>query len=188
MKKLLQDALAPVCLFTFGLLLLGCDQPHQASNISNDTAHQTQEQAPTQTELKSGNMLYVIRDVADVQLKTGNYIEQLQQTQTQIKNAIELKDHAQLESSVKALKQQLTAFNQTLDQLHLKSQEINDIRQNIMATNQKVLNSSYLNGKLNLSAADFEKIEQQMGNIQSSMMQLAKMFVDHNHQEIDSEK
>ena len=191
MKKLLQDVLAPVCLFSFGLLLLGCDQPNQPSSTSENNLSQPEQNTTlAQSEYKSGDMLYIIRDVADFQLKAGNYLEPLQQTQQHIKEAIHLKDQIELKSSTIELKQQLTQFNETLNQLNLKSQEINDIRQNVISTNQKVLNSPLLNGELNFSENDFKKIEQQIGNVQTDMLQLAKMLVQNNNSSttLDSEK
>lgn len=130
-----------------------------------------------QTELKSGNMFYLIRDVADLQLKAGGYVEQLQQTQAELQSAVDLKDHEKLQDSAAQLQKQLTGFNQALSSVHLKTQEISDIRKNILSANEDVLNSPFLNGQVDLSKVDLKKIEQQMVSIQSEMVKLAGMLI-----------
>lgn len=188
MKKLLQGAVLPFVIFSSGMLLLGCNQvmqEPQQSEQSADTSSQSdsshQDDAPTTTksreDLKQGNMLYIARDVADVQFKTGDYIEKLQQTQDDLQQAIETKDHAQLQTTVKDLTRQLQGFNTALISLDLKSQEIDDIRQKVITANKQVLNSSLLNGDLDISKVDFQKIENQMNTIQTDMLKLAGMVM-----------
>ena len=178
MKKLLQDVLAPVCLFSIGILLIGCDQAKTLpSQESENNSQEVEKTSSAPSELKSGNMFYIIHDVADFQMNANQYIEQLQTTQQEIQSAIDQKDQSSLTTSTQNLKQQLTNFNQALEQLNLKSLEIDQIRQRVIATNEQVLNSSYLNGQINFSEADFKKIEQQMGNIQLEMLKLAQMLM-----------
>lgn len=189
MKKFLQGAILPFSIFAAGMALLGCDQ---AASPENTRAEQTQieteqsegiqsaadEDAPAQqTELKSGNMFYLIRDVADLQLKAGGYVEQLQQTQAELQSAVDLKDHEKLQHSAAQLQKQLTGFNQALSSVQLKTQEISDIRKNILSANEDVLNSPFLNGQVDLSKVDLKKIEQQMVSIQSEMVKLAGMLI-----------
>ena len=65
---------------------MGCEQAveapaEQADTTTSDLEPASQQQSSTaQTELKSGNMFYMVRDVADLQLKAGSYVEQLKQT------------------------------------------------------------------------------------------------------------
>ena len=93
MKKLLQGAVLPFVIFASGILLLGCNQPVQQSQqySSSDTEHTAdseqktakQEHAADSSEstsksrddFKQGNMFYIARDVANVQLNTGNYVD-----------------------------------------------------------------------------------------------------------------
>lgn len=182
MKKLLQNLVLPFALFSSGILLIGCEQatePNQ-QDIQTESSEQHQSantQSPEKAELKSGNMLYIVRDVADMQLKAGEYVTQLQETQSDLQAAIEQHDQQQLQEAATALQQQLTGFNNALNGLNLKTQEINDIREKLLSANQQVLASPFLNGQVDFSQVDFKKIQQQMGTIQSEMLKLASMMI-----------
>ncbi len=183
MKKFIQKAVLPFAILSTGILLSGCEQ---ASEPQSDDIQTTQSadvalNQPTKTtataDLKSGNMFYMVRDVADMQLKAGDYVAQLKQTQNELQTAINDKDQQQLQATAKTLQQQLTGFNQALTSLNLKSQEIDSIRQNILHANQQVLATPFLNGNIDLNQLDFKKIEQQMGSIQTEMIKLAGMMI-----------
>ena len=182
MKKLLQNLVLPFALFSSGILLIGCEQatePNQ-QDIQTESSEQHQSantQSPDKAELKSGNMLYIVRDVADMQLKAGEYVTQLQETQSDLQAAIEQHDQQQLQEAATALQQQLTGFNNALNGLNLKTQEINDIREKLLSANQQVLASPFLNGQVDFSQVDFKKMQQQMGTIQSEMLKLASMMI-----------
>ena len=182
MKKLLQNLVLPFALFSSGILLIGCEQatePNQ-QDIQTESSEQHQSantQSPEKAELKSGNMLYIVRDVADMQLKAGEYVTQLQETQSDLQAAIEQHDQQQLQQAATALQQQLTGFNNALNGLNLKTQEINDIREKLLSANQQVLASPFLNGQVDFSQVDFKKMQQQMGTIQSEMLKLAAMMI-----------
>lgn len=182
MKKLVQNLVLPFALFSSGILLIGCEQatePNQ-QDIQTESSEQHQSantQSPEKAELKSGNMLYIVRDVADMQLKAGEYATQLQETQSDLQAAIEQHDQQQLQEAATALQQQLTGFNNALNGLNLKTQEINDIREKLLSANQQVLASPFLNGQVDFSQVDFKKMQQQMGTIQSEMLKLASMMI-----------
>ncbi|MEG0488896.1 MAG: hypothetical protein RR575_13320 [Acinetobacter sp.] len=190
MKKLLQGAVLPFVIFTSGILLLGCDQTappsqqeqqseqsSQSETIHSERNHSSESQQKNVEDLKQGNMFYIARDVANVQLKTGNYVEKLQQAQSDLQQAIETKDPAELQTTVQTLTRELQGFNTALISLDLKSQEIDGIRQQVLEANKQVLNSSLLNGDMDISKVDFKKIEQQMNNIQTDMLKLAGMMI-----------
>ncbi|WP_353144505.1 hypothetical protein [Acinetobacter pragensis] len=190
MKKFLQGALLPFSIFATGMVLLGCDQAAQQENVRTEQsqaeadqnediqADANSEKTPARDiELKSGNMFYVIRDVADLQLKAGDYVEQLQQTKTELQHAVDLQDHEKLQQTASQLQKQLTGFNQALTAVNLKTREISDIRSNILSANEQVLASPFLNGQVDLSKVDLKKIEQQMVSIQSEMVKLAGMLI-----------
>ena len=196
MKKFIQNVISPFVMFSAGILLIGCeqanspdsteDQTSQSSEVSKQVSESATDSAETsKAELKSGNMFYIVRDVADMQLKAGDYVEQLKQTQTDLETAINDKDQQQLQSTAKTLKQQLTGFNQALTGLNLKSQEIDSIRQNIMQANQQVLATPLLNGDVDLTQVDFKKIEKQMGSIQMEMIKLAGMMIPQGQDEAE---
>ena len=195
MKKFIQNALAPVVILSAGLLLIACEpmpestaeemQTTESDDVlikaSNDTAK------TSSAEVKSGNMFYIVRDVADMQLKAGEYVNQLKNTQTDLQSAINDKDQQQLQTTAHTLQQQLTDFNQALRGLNLKSQEIDSIRQEIMRSNQQVLATPLLNGTVDFSQVDFKKIEQQMSNIQMEMLKLASIMIPQSQNTADDD-
>jgi len=192
MSKILANAVLPFALFSSGILLMGCEQAveapaEQADTTTSDLEPASQQQSSTaQTELKSGNMFYMVRDVADLQLKAGSYVEQLKQTQTELQTAVEAKDTQQLQSTAAQLQQQLSSFNQVLGNLNLKSQEIDQIRNNMMSANQQVLASPLLNGQVDFSQVNLKKIESQMVNVQSEMVKLAGLLIQNPDQEAEN--
>lgn len=181
MKNVSSKALLPFALLSSAFLLSACDQMNTAQtpttdqDDSNATSNRTEN--TTSAPLSSGNMFYIVRDVADLQLKAGQYIEQLNQTKSELKTALDAQDPQQLQILAIQLQQQLQGFNQTLSSLDLKTQEIDTIRQNLLTANQQVLASPFLNGQVDLSKVDFKKLEQQMGNIQTEMLKLAGMIL-----------
>ena len=181
MKNVSSKALLPFALLSSAFLLNACDQMNTAQtpttdqDDSNATSNRTEN--TTSAPLSSGNMFYIVRDVADLQLKAGQYIEQLNQTKSELKTAVDAQDPQQLQILAIQLQQQLQGFNQTLSSLDLKTQEIDTIRQNLLTANQQVLASPFLNGQVDLSKVDFKKLEQQMGNIQTEMLKLAGMIL-----------
>lgn len=180
MKKLIQNTVTPFVIFTAGVLLMGCEQatkPQSEDIQTTESSDISGNHTGEATELKNGNMFYIVRDVADMQLKAGDYVEQLKQTQTDLQTAISAQDHQQLQATASTLQQQLTGFHQALTSLNLKSQEIDSIRQNILQANQQVLATPFLNGQVDLSQVDFKKIQQQMGSIQLEMIKLAGMLI-----------
>lgn len=185
MKNVSSKALLPFALLSSAFLLSACDQMNTAQtpttdqDDSNATANSNTNTNTNTTSapLSSGNMFYIVRDVADLQLKAGQYIEQLNQTKSELQTALDAQDPQQLQILATQLQQQLQGFNQTLSSLDLKTQEIDTIRQNLLTANQQVLASPFLNGQVDLSKVDFKKLEQQMGNIQTEMLKLAAMIL-----------
>ena len=203
MKKLLQGAVLPFVIFISGMLLLGCNQAAeqsrqqddaqaietaQMSENTSDSNNNNQSTAKSTEDLKQGNMFYIARDVANVQLKTGDYVERLQQSQSNLQQAIQSQNQAELQQSVKTLTRELQGFNTALISLDLKSQEIDGIRQQVLQANKQVLNSALLNGDLDISKVDFKKIEQQMNTIQLDMLKLAGMMIPGSNTEQATEQ
>lgn len=191
MKKHLQSIALPVLIMTSATLLLGCEpSPDSNPSAQTQTDIQTEKTSssdqindpfqgqPTQTaDLKSGNIFYIARDVADVQLKTGDYIQKLQQLQADIQQSIDVQDQKNLHKTAQELNLQLRGFNDALTSLDLKSEEIDSMRQQVLQANQQVLKSPLLNGEMNITKIDFKKIEQQMNSIQMDMLNLANMVL-----------
>lgn len=185
MKKVLQGAFLPFVIFASGMLLLGCDQARdhateqentEISEQASDQAIERQESdiAPSKTELKSGN-IYMVRDAANLQLKAGDYVEQLKDTQLDVEQAIQDKNQSELKTTISTLKQQLQGLNQALLTLDIKSQEIENIRQSLLHANQQALSMPLLNGKLD--QINFDQIEKQLNTIQMDMVKLAAMIM-----------
>ena len=193
MKKFIPKAVLPFAILSTGILLSGCEQASepQSDDIQTTQSADVAPNQPTETtataDLKSGNMFYMVRDVADMQLKAGDYVAQLKQTQNELQTAINDKDQQQLQATAKTLQQQLTGFNQALTSLNLKSQEIDSIRQNILHANQQVLATPLLNGNIDLNQLDFKKIEQQMGSIQTEMIKLSGLMIPQGQDKQDQE-
>lgn len=207
MQKLFQSALLPMVILSSGLLLSGCDQSPQSnmaedeqtdnqdirasestrsSNTATDSeASREGQRASTQTEFKSGNMFYIARDVANVQLKTGDYVEKLQDTQSELQHAIDTKDQQQLQDTAQDLSRELRGFNTALISLELKSQEIDSIRQQVIRANTQMLKSSFLNGDVDISKVDLKKIEKQLNSIQMDMLKLVSMVIPQNQNSSD---
>lgn len=207
MQKLFQSALLPMVILSSVLLLSGCDQSPQSnmaedeqtdnqdirasestrsSNTATDSeASRERQRASTQTEFKSGNMFYIARDVANVQLKTGDYVEKLQDTQSELQHAIDTKDQQQLQDTAQDLSRELRGFNTALISLELKSQEIDSIRQQVIRANTQMLKSSFLNGDVDISKVDLKKIEKQLNNIQMDMLKLVSMVIPQNQNSSD---
>ena len=57
----------------------------------------------------------------------------------------------------------------------------------MIQTNKQVLNSSLLNGDMDISKVDFKKIEQKMNNIQTDMLKLAAMMIPTSSSDKQSE-
>lgn len=187
MKKVLQGAFFPFVIFVSGMLLLGCDQAqdHAKEQESVQTNDQISEQADdsqqeitatqNKTELKNGNVFYIVRDAANLQLKAGDYIEKLKDTQLDVEQAIQDKDQHELKTTVTTLKAQLEGLNQTLLGLDIRSQEVENIRQSLLQANQQALSMPLLNGKL--EQINFDQIEKQLNTIQMDMVKLAAMIM-----------
>ncbi|HEM7771193.1 TPA: hypothetical protein U2L27_003890 [Acinetobacter baumannii] len=187
MKKVLHGAFFPFVIFASGMLLLGCDQAqdHAKEQESVQTNDQISEQADdsqqeitatqNKTELKNGNVFYIVRDAANLQLKAGDYIEKLKDTQLDVEQAIQDKDQHELKTTVTTLKAQLEGLNQALLGLDIRSQEVENIRQSLLQANQQALSMPLLNGKL--EQINFDKIEKQLNTIQMDMVKLAAMIM-----------
>ena len=117
----------------------------------------------------------MVRDAANLQLKAGDYVEQLKDTQLDVEQAIQDKNQNELKTTVSTLKQQLQGLNQALLTLDIKSQEIENIRQSLLHANQQALSMPLLNGKLD--QINFDQIEKQLNTIQMDMVKLAAMIM-----------
>ncbi|HHP8906060.1 TPA: hypothetical protein ACSI1J_003483, partial [Acinetobacter baumannii] len=180
-------AFFPFVIFASGMLLLGCDQAqdHAKEQESVQTNDQISEQADdsqqeitatqNKTELKNGNVFYIVRDAANLQLKAGDYIEKLKDTQLDVEQAIQDKDQHELKTTVTTLKAQLEGLNQALLGLDIRSQEVENIRQSLLQANQQALSMPLLNGKL--EQINFDQIEKQLNTIQMDMVKLAAMIM-----------
>ncbi|QIO10130.1 hypothetical protein [Acinetobacter lanii] len=222
MKKLLQGMLIPFTLFSFIIVVMGCD-PSLSNKVEDESSQQdrTQTERDAQdadgldsefqvdqesqvddtdakhdsslaqqrntSELKSGNVFYIARDVASMQMNAGDYVSEIQQSQENLQHAVDSKDQQQLQTTATALQKQLQGFNQALINLDLKSEEIHHIRENVVAANTQVLKSPLMNGDLDFSKVDFNKLQQQMSSVQNEMLKLAAMVIPKSNSDSSQE-
>lgn len=173
----------PLLFVLFTLGLTGCSQSSNEDKPKQSTSEQSnqpKENAAVNTQnenLESGNMFYIVRDVADIQANTGRYFQQVKQSQTDLAQALQSKDQPAIKNTVEGLNQQLTQMNRNLQSLNLKSKEVDQIRQQIISANQQVLSSPLLTGKTELNQANLDKLQQQLGSIQKDILDLAALVV-----------
>ncbi|MBP7879983.1 hypothetical protein MMO38_12240 [Acinetobacter sp. NIPH 1852] len=187
MKNLAIKAIFSATVLVTAFAFVGCDQVpqenHQVaepntefdSNISTDDANTTTPQDIQ--KLSSGNLFNMVRDVAQLQLKTDDYTTLLKSSQNQLEQAIQEKNTQQLQNATTDLKQNLHALHDTLQALQLKSHEVDQIRQSLLNANQQLLKMPILHGQLDISQLDLEKIEQQFNRIQMDMLKLATLIL-----------
>lgn len=167
--------------------LTGCDQAPQ-ENHTNIQSEQSTEQnmsdeiiqsssAQDTQNLSRGNMLNIARDIAKLQLETDDYIALLKQSQNSLEQAIQNKNVQQLKATSGDLNQELHGLHDTLLSLNLKSNEIDQIRQNLLVANQQLLNMPLLHGQFDLAKINFEQIEKQLNTIQMDMVKLASLVL-----------
>lgn len=165
--------------------LTGCDQAPQEdrTNIQSEQATEQniideimQSSSAQDTQnLSKGNMLNIARDIAKLQLETDDYIALLKQSQNSLEQAIQNKNVQQLKATSGDLNQELHGLHDTLLSLNLKSNEIDQIRQNLLVANQQLLNMPLLHGQFDLAKINFEQIEKQLNTIQMDMVKLASL-------------
>lgn len=188
MKHLLINSAMPFALFVGALSLLGCDQISAPASHTEAPDLSTTQSLDTQNlERASGNMLYIVRDVADLQSASGEHLAQLQKTQLAFQTAVDQQNNEQVQHVAQQLQQQLISFNSTLDHLNLKSQEIEKIRQSIQQANHQVLSSQLFSKDIDLTQIDIKQLEQQMGNVQNEMLKLGSMLLKDTVNNIQTE-
>lgn len=186
MKNLAIKAIFSATVLVTTFAFVGCDQVPQEKqqvaepntefepNISDDANTTTPQDIQ---KLSSGNLFNIVRDVAQLQLKTDDYTALLKSSQNQLEQALQEKNTQQLQNTTADLKQNLHALHDTLQTLHLKSHEVDQIRQRLLNANQQLLKMPLLHGQLDISQLDIEKIEQQFNRIQMDMLKLATLVL-----------
>lgn len=186
MKNLAIKAIFSATVLVTTFAFVGCDQVPQENqqvaepntefepNISDDANTTTPQDIQ---KLSSGNLFNMVRDVAQLQLKTDDYTALLKSSQNQLEQALQEKNTQQLQNTTADLKQNLHALHDTLQALQLKSHEVDQIRQSLLNANQQLLKMPILHGQLDISQLDLEKIEQQFNRIQMDMLKLATLIL-----------
>ncbi|WP_278396395.1 hypothetical protein [Acinetobacter venetianus] len=168
--------------------LTGCDQAPQEDHTNIQSEQATEQNmsdeiiqsssAQGTQNLSKGNMLNIARDIAKLQLETDDYIALLKQSQNSLEQAIQNKNVQQLKATTGDLNQELHGLHNTLLSLNLKSNEIDQIRQNLLVANQQLLNMPLLHGQFDLAKINFEQIEKQLNTIQMDMVKLASLVLN----------
>ncbi len=167
--------------------LTGCDQAPQEDHTNIQSEQATEQNmsdeiiqsssAQDTQNLSKGNMLNIARDIAKLQLETDDYIALLKQSQNSLEQAIQNKNVQQLKATSGDLNQELHGLHDTLLSLNLKSNEIDQIRQNLLVANQQLLNMPLLHGQFDLAKINFEQIEKQLNTIQMDTVKLASLVL-----------
>lgn len=167
--------------------LTGCDQAPQEDHTNIQSEQATEQNISDESiqsssvqdtqNLSKGNMLNIARDIAKLQLETDDYIALLKQSQNSLEQAIQNKNVQQLKATSGDLNQELHGLHDTLLSLNLKSNEIDQIRQNLLVANQQLLNMPLLHGQFDLAKINFEQIEKQLNTIQMDMVKLASLVL-----------
>lgn len=190
-KRSIKAILATSTLATV-LALVGCDQTpqdnqqaEQSTELEQSITTPEDQQGHTSTvqqsqNLSRGNMLNIARDIAKLQIETDDYVTLLKQSQSNLEQAIQDKNAQKLQSTTGELNQQLHNLHDALLSLNLKSDEVDQIRQSLLAANQQLLNMPLLHGQTDLSKIDFAKIEKQFNTIQMDMVKLATLVLGNN--------
>jgi hypothetical protein len=194
MEILFKKSFLTSSLLTIGLLLTACGQDIQLGELQdkvnqvaetaekiNDKVQQTNGQVEKSAEiLQSGSALLVLRDVADMHLESNEHLVQLKETKAALETALNHQDAVALTALTQQLDTQLQSFNQELETLNLKSEEVDQIRQNILKTNESLLESPLLNNQIDFNKMDLSVLETQLGSINTEVLKLATMLVEKN--------
>lgn len=171
-------------------MLTGCDQfpeenqqAGQDIQINKDTSNSNDDlvqivSAQDNQNLSHGNMLNIARDITRLEIETGDYIALVRQSQSSLEQAIQDKNLQELQNTTSSLTQELHGLHDALLSLDLKSNEVDQLRQNLLAANQQLLNMPFLYGQSDISKIDFKNIEKQFNTIQMDMVKLVSLVLD----------
>ncbi|WP_394660836.1 hypothetical protein [uncultured Acinetobacter sp.] len=175
------------------ILFVGCDQPPDAESTARERSmtsanqdnmpidNQGSDDALNNEERSSTtNLFYLLRDAADLQLKVGQDMQKLQATQSQLETALQEQDPQAAQQTLSHFKTQLTQFNDNLNQLQLKSPEVEKLRQQLINTNEQLLQSDLFQQTLNWKKQDIVAIQHQLNTLQTEMLKLAALIVNPN--------
>ncbi|WP_288382928.1 hypothetical protein [uncultured Acinetobacter sp.] len=175
------------------ILFVGCDQQPDAESTAREQSmtsanqdnmpidNQGSDDALNNEERSSTtNLFYLLRDAADLQLKVGQAMQKLQATQSQLETALQEQDPQAAQQTLSHFKTQLTQFNDNLNQLQLKSPEVEKLRQQLINTNEQLLQSDLFQQTLNWKKQDIVAIQHQLNTLQTEMLKLAALIVNPN--------
>lgn len=175
MKHLVLPRQIPLLLFVFTLGLAGCSSPSDESKAEQQTSNTTESQ-----ETKSGNMLYIVSDVAALKSNTSSYFDKIKQDQESLQQALQDNKPTVVSNSLSALKQQFTTMNQDLEKLKLKSKEVDQVRLQMISANKQLLESSIFNGEMDLSEENLDQLQQQLNSLQNNILELGTLLIPKN--------
>lgn len=171
MQKNIFLTFIPILFVSSSLFLVACGQNN------SDLKEKTEEiSTKTSEPLTQGNMFDIARDVAEMQLKTNQYLSNLLETQTKIETALNQNDTVSLNQGLQSLESQLNGLNTALVSLNLKSQEIDEIRTHLLENSKKLLDAPFLTEKVDLSNENIDEIKEQIEKIKNEMFTLSAML------------
>lgn len=182
-KKFLHNSLLPFAIFVAGLALIGCEP--DSSITQQDTVFKTEnEQASSDLSLTktTANILNIVQDVAVFESASRHYLTQIEYSQNAISSAIKTENPQQLHIALTTLKQELQNFNHAMQQINVKSWEVDQVRHNIISNNQDILTSDVLRQNTEISKIDLHAFQQHIQQIQNHVSKLAALAIAANQQ------
>lgn len=178
----------PILLLSNIVLLSACEEANQiqqaaqqvaqtANQINNTVQHVNEQVQKGPEYLEAANLVYIVADIANLQNQANQYLNAIQETKYLLETAVDQQNAQQLALGIQQIDQQLNELNQVLDALNLKSQEVDEIRHNMIAANQIILASALLKEEVNIQNIDFSALDKQMQNVENEMLKLASMLI-----------
>ena len=169
MKKLL---LTTACMV--GLTLAGCSKPTEPAKSA--PPQRTTATAPsTPTPATSGNMTTnqhedIRNDLNHLQTLTNSKAETAMNFQDRMMKAVQANNRDQIQSVMKDMRGFMTEFNHDLKTLSLKSQEVHELRNKFIHSNELGLELTRLSTEAKPDEAKIKQLQQQVMNVQNDIM------------------
>lgn len=174
MKHLVLSRPVSILCMVFTLGLAGCSSP------SDETKSEDNTEIKDNSTTQGGNMLYIVRDVAELKSNTSGYFDKIKQDQENLQQALQDNNPTQVGNSVSSLKKQFITMNRDLEKLDLKSREVDQVRQQMISANQQLLKSSIFNGEMDLSEESLDQLQQQLNSLQNNILELSTLLIPKN--------
>ena len=191
-----RQAILPVFLFSSAVLALGCQPvttPEEDTTPKEETIteHESVDDQVMQSKAPpvAGNVFYMMRDVAEVQLKVGDNISSLQQQSEAFSDALNSQNLTVAQTQRNELASQLRTLHNNLTQIELRSQEVSQLRDHMLKTTDDLLASKWLNSAITLNEKDLKQLQAELLQIQNNMLNIARLVMqDTSKAQVETEE